>query len=235
MINKYVVLHREFNLNKKGRDFFVGDIHGQYDLLMIKLKSIAFNPLIDRLFSVGDIINKGEQSEACLSLLKKPWFFAVKGNHEELLLSMVNNPEVIEHLNKVGGQWLAAYADTPREIKYFIALIYLKTTLAMTVNTPWGRVGVIHAQAPDDWNDITQETISKEAQDHCVWGLSKYRLDNSCIIQNIDATVQGHVNCEATRTKGNQIWIDTLKQTGTLTIISAEDVFRLIQQGGVRE
>ena len=55
--------------NIKGRDFVVGDIHGHYDLLKTELKTVGFDKQKDRLFSVGDIIDRGPKSEECLTLL----------------------------------------------------------------------------------------------------------------------------------------------------------------------
>lgn len=40
--------------NTKGRDFFVTDIHGHFDLLVEKMREVGFSPANgDRLFSSG--------------------------------------------------------------------------------------------------------------------------------------------------------------------------------------
>ena len=54
--------------NAKGKDFIVGDIHGHYDLLMEGLERISFCKQNDRLFSVGDLIDRGPESLKCMSL-----------------------------------------------------------------------------------------------------------------------------------------------------------------------
>ena len=77
---------RKLPFNEKGRDFVVGDIHGCLDELIALLAHAKFNPKRDRLLSVGDIIDRGPKSEDALSLLEKPWFIAVRGNHEQMLL-----------------------------------------------------------------------------------------------------------------------------------------------------
>ena len=61
--------------NQRGRDFVVGDIHGWYGPLMAELEAVCFDPARDRLFSVGDLINRGPDSERCLLLTQEPWFF----------------------------------------------------------------------------------------------------------------------------------------------------------------
>ena len=70
--------------NHQGRDFFVGDVHGQLALLQAELEAVGFDRKRDRLFSVGDLIDRGSESLACLSLALEPWCHAVCGNHEML-------------------------------------------------------------------------------------------------------------------------------------------------------
>lgn len=78
--------------NTRGRDFIVGDIHGCLDELISLLAHARFNPKRDRLFSVGDLIDRGPKSAEALDLLEEPWFFAVRGNHEQMLLDHWQNP-----------------------------------------------------------------------------------------------------------------------------------------------
>lgn len=72
--------------NIDGRDFVVGDLHGCFDELGNLLKHVKFNPAIDRLFSTGDLMDRGPKSLECVSLLNKTWFYPVLGNHEDILL-----------------------------------------------------------------------------------------------------------------------------------------------------
>lgn len=39
------------------------------------------------MLSVGDLVDRGPDSIGCLKLLEAPWFHAVMGNHEQLLLN----------------------------------------------------------------------------------------------------------------------------------------------------
>jgi len=65
--------------NTLGRDFIVGDLHGCRSLLEDLLAEVAFDGARDRLFSVGDLVDRGPDSEGCLELLKEPWFYPVLG------------------------------------------------------------------------------------------------------------------------------------------------------------
>jgi hypothetical protein len=85
--------------NVDGRDFVVGDLHGCFDELAKLMTYVKFDPKRDRLFSTGDLIDRGPRSNDCLALLKKSWFYPVLGNHEDLILTKIKlkdagqNPE----------------------------------------------------------------------------------------------------------------------------------------------
>lgn len=43
--------------NTLGTDFVVGDLHGQYSLLMAELDGLGFDDAKDRLLCVGDLVD----------------------------------------------------------------------------------------------------------------------------------------------------------------------------------
>ena len=79
-------LHQRLPANTPGRDYIVGDLHGCLDLFQETLDHVGFNPDNDRVFSVGDLADRGPSSLKCLRLLNEPWFHAVCGNHEQMLI-----------------------------------------------------------------------------------------------------------------------------------------------------
>lgn len=84
------ILRVEHEENLIGRDFIIGDLHGSYHLLMKFMKLIGFNKEKDRIFSVGDLINRGVHSFKSLNLINEPWFFVVPGNHEGMFYSFID-------------------------------------------------------------------------------------------------------------------------------------------------
>lgn len=80
--------------NVDGRDFVVGDLHGCYDELMLLLEHVNFNKEQDRLFCVGDLIDRGPKPKECLELLHEKWFYPVLGNHETLLLEFIHKIKI---------------------------------------------------------------------------------------------------------------------------------------------
>ena len=108
---------RKLPTNVLGKDYIVGDLHGCIDLLERLLDEVQFNPERDRLFSVGDLIDRGPDSLACLQLLTKPWCYAVQGNHESMLLNFflpylqnhyLDNLDDVNDTNFIwnGGDWV---------------------------------------------------------------------------------------------------------------------------------
>lgn len=95
---------RELNSNRCGKDYFVGDIHGQYDKLQRAMAKTEFNPNYDRLFSTGNLINYGNDSLRVLSLLSQDWFFAVLGIQELYMLDALQREHYLGWYTQ-GGDW----------------------------------------------------------------------------------------------------------------------------------
>jgi serine/threonine protein phosphatase 1 len=223
---KHIKQHQFFTLNSKGTDFFVGDIHGEYDLLMKSLERVHFNFGCDRLFATGDLIDRGPQSAKCLKLLDTPWFHSVLGNHEALLITRDSDPDNLRLHLRNGGSWADNLTDTERSI--LLELIYGHMTLSMTIEYKEGSIGVIHAMSPNDWGELDQ-TINDWIP--YLWSTQKYQLalrKNSKAITNVNAVVHGHVGCNYIEMGSNQLWIDTLMSSGRLTLITASQVFSKI-------
>jgi serine/threonine protein phosphatase 1 len=68
--------------NTRGDDWVIGDLHGHVAKLREKMARKGFNPAVDRLFSTGDLVDRGPDSEGSAALLDEPWFYPVQGNHE---------------------------------------------------------------------------------------------------------------------------------------------------------
>jgi diadenosine tetraphosphatase ApaH/serine/threonine PP2A family protein phosphatase len=67
------------------RTLIIGDIHGCYGELQSLVEK--FDPAgNDRIFSVGDVINRGPESGKCISLLKQLNVKTIMGNHEHWYL-----------------------------------------------------------------------------------------------------------------------------------------------------
>jgi len=224
-----VITHKLIAENREGNDYFVGDIHGELALLMRTLQRCRFNFAKDRLFSVGDMIDRGPQSLNTLALLNENWFFAVLGNHEDMLLA--EDEHALTRLHKqAGGEWFYALELTQQAVCR--ALIQQHCSYALTVKTALGAIGVSHANAPADWHIFSDGSdIDGHLLNDLVWSTVPYsqvKKGELSQIDNIAVTIHGHVNCRQVVTNQNQLWIDTLRKTKRLTVLSAQQIFSVI-------
>ena len=59
--------HTFISRNPKGTDWLCGDLHGQHDALQNALFESGFDSAVDRLFLLGDVIDRGPKSKALLT------------------------------------------------------------------------------------------------------------------------------------------------------------------------
>lgn len=144
---------RKIPKNEVGRDFVCGDLHGAYDRLVAFMNHVGFDKTKDRMFSVGDLVDRGPDNEACLSLLREPWFFAVQGNHEQLMWDYYNGGKYGMYWAPNGGMWGHHYTDATAEGAEIRALADVATSLPvmLTVERQDGKFfHVIHAELAAD-------------------------------------------------------------------------------------
>lgn len=104
---------------RSGRDFVVGDLHGHREAFERELTRLAFDPTRDRVFSVGDLVDRGPDSLATLALVDEPWFHPVLGNHELTLLQALGccssrAPGRKDARPGPGSAWIADAVDRHR-------------------------------------------------------------------------------------------------------------------------
>jgi serine/threonine protein phosphatase 1 len=135
--------------NTQGRDFIVGDLHGCRRDLEVILLGAGFNPHRgDRLFSVGDLVDRGPDSWGCLKLLRQPWFYAVLGNHEQMLINACESgaDEQVALTVANGGGWAlgSLLKRDPELLAYVNLLKQLPHVLVVGPGVP-ERFNLVHA------------------------------------------------------------------------------------------
>lgn len=140
-----VIVRHEIN-PRSGRDLIVGDIHGHFTKLEGELHAIGFDESRDRLFSVGDLVDRGPESHLALDWLRRPWFHAVRGNHEEAAIGWHTGDLRDERLYRdYGAAW---NIDASAAIQHERALAFAQLPLGIELQTPEGLVGIAHADFP---------------------------------------------------------------------------------------
>ena len=203
-----------FSENTEGRDFAVGDIHGMFNSLEHLLHAIDFDTSIDRLFSVGDLIDRGSESYRALEFIREPWFHCVQGNHERLMLDAIHHPDDMDswlHIN--GGGWWLNVSDS---MKQEFADTFVEIPLAIEIHMPNAKVGIIHADIAhgEHWDDfVTKLDSDPKAVAHAVWSRNRIRMTEltgkPINVDGIDLMIVGHTPLKTAVQVGNVYYLDT--------------------------
>ena len=223
---------KRYSHNTTGRDFVVGDIHGCFELFHSALERVHFNPVTDRCFSVGDLIDRGPDSKAALSWLAKPWFHACLGNHEEMLLSATNDRGTRSTwIAFMGGEW---WVHTDVAVQTQFREVIERLPLALEVETAHGFVGIVHADVPEDmsWPHFTAALQARDtsACGTALWGRRRAHGIVNTSVSGVDHVICGHTISADRKphTVGNVHFIDTgaflMDGHSKLTLLPLDDL-----------
>ncbi|WP_375054999.1 metallophosphoesterase [Zobellella sp. DQSA1] len=213
-----------FTRNVRGRDFAIGDLHGCHEQLASRLTEADFDTGCDRLFSVGDLIDRGPDSLRCLQLVFEPWFFAIRGNHEQMMLDAFNHasPHALPLWYMNGGRWLLEHDQDKVAACARAALIHMP--YAIEVDVAGKRVGLVHAEVPDhDWHSL-QHPLSEPQFGQLLWARERIARRDPSAIAHIDLVLVGHSIVPAITRLGNTLYIDTgaFSSRGRLTLLEIQ-------------
>lgn len=238
--------------NNLGQDFFVGDIHGRFDPLMRQLSEVGFDFTRDRLISVGDLVDRGEQSEAVVGLLDQAWFFAVRGNHDQFILDqyeperiMLNGDyanysprDVHRKMAAFEADWFYALSELQRE-----AIAKKLMPLPYVLELPIGdyRIGICHAAVPsqfNDWASFIADLPQRNTRELTI-RLRKIAQNlakgKDRVLSGIDYTLHGHCTFNDPLFGQSSGFIDTFDRSGRLTLLSAGELIkRLSERAAIR-
>lgn len=217
--------------NANGRDFVVGDIHGQLDRLKAAMAHVDFDKKRDRLFSVGDLVDRGKDSYACLELLFEPYFFAVRGNHEQMALDALRaiGGAAWDNWISNGGEWI--YHEDVHEVQVIFGEAVKYLPFAREITLAGGkRVGLVHAEPPQDWKYIHEALRRQPAS--LIWNRSRFKNQDITQVGNIDAVLVGHTTVDAPLWLGNVAYLDTgaFTKEGSLTLV---EIQKLLQTNSI--
>jgi serine/threonine protein phosphatase 1 len=222
-------LVKRVSKNTKGRDIIVGDIHGCFTALAGALRGIGFDPEAgDRLFSVGDLVDRGPESLAVLEFLAQDFAHAVGGNHEAMASGYPGGDVDMGIYAANGGSWLIAL---DRETQREVAAVLGALPVAIELETDAGAVGIVHAECPfASWQEFTAALEDEEASEFrrdalmtaAQWSRTRIEIHDTSTISGVRAVVVGHTPLRESVTLGNTIYIDTMGwRGGKFTLLDA--------------
>ncbi len=210
---------KSYTANNNGRDFVVGDIHGHFKLLRSLLNQVKFNAEQDRIFSVGDLVDRGPDSEQVIAWLKEPWFHAVRGNHEQMIVECMSGCGDIARHTRNGGAWLY---DLPPIVQHDISRALDGLPVMIEVDLSDGqKIGIVHAEAPlllktDGWEEAKDsiacelgEEFQQLALKLALYSRTKIDRQDHSLIKGLDKLYVGHSTVSNVMSLGNVVYIDT--------------------------
>ena len=189
----------------------MGDIHGHFSVLKEGLRAIRFNVTRDRLFSVGDLVDRGPESPLAARWLAQPWFHAIRGNHEAMACGAAGSDDDAELHRNNGGEWLT---NLPKPERQALIDQLQALPLGMEVATAAGTVAIVHADLPsDDWQVVAAKLragqLSTSERDVCLWSIARHARRYAQPVAHARAVVHGHITVPRMEVLGNVYFIDT--------------------------
>ena len=192
-----------FEPNKIGNDYVFGDIHGMYDYFKYCLDKLNFDKTKDRVFCVGDLIDRSAENLQMMALLNEDWFFSVMGNHEQMFCEYMTG-EIDQHAYFYnGGEWTIIFPhDT--------LLPYYNIVKKLPIIIQVGNVGIVHADINYTyWNDFKEAIKDERNIANAIWGRNRIsrHIENNII--GIDKVILDHAVLSYPQELGNTLYIDT--------------------------
>ncbi|MET3654064.1 metallophosphoesterase [Dyella japonica] len=224
---------QRFERNRVGRDFVVGDIHGCFDLLSRAMDTVGFDESCDRLFSVGDLVDRGPSSHEAIDWIAQPWFHAVRGNHEQMAIGVAQGRHDHDNYLRNGGGWFLSLGDDRQKL---VAAVFDTLPIAIEIDHAVGRIGLVHADIwGESWDGFLRDMQSdlSNSKRHklvevALWSRSRIQAHQSgyptSSVSDLHAMFVGHTPVEKPLCLGNVVYIDTGAVFGrSLTLINIAD------------
>ena len=220
-----------------GRDFVVGDVHGEFPTLERLLAQVEFAPERDRLFALGDLVDRGPRSIDALAWMETGRIaLSVRGNHEQMLLERIELAETYPGKHTWAmHEWFARDVERASWGRWK-AMIYAMP-IAATIRTRVGAVGLVHATPTSRHWDTMLAKLSTGDRD-TMW-TAIYSTARACNdarraeyegvpidagIDGVRAVVTGHTVLADVATSANVWHIDTGAglPNGRLTLVQID-------------
>jgi len=205
---------KRFEKNTVGRDFVIGDIHGCFDAVIEILADVFFDEAKDRLFSVGDLVDRGPSSIEAIDWIAKPWFHAVRGNHEQMAIGVAAGKHDLANYMVNGGAWFLALEDSRQKL---VASILDTLPVCIEVDTDDGLVGIVHADiGGNDWAGFVSDLVApisnnrrKAMLEDALWCRDRIQGERSGNVDGLHAMYVGHTPVKQAMSLGNVVYVDT--------------------------
>lgn len=224
-----MIVYKKIIVPEDKRLFFVGDIHGAFDLYQKGCKDLGITDE-DVVISLGDLIDRGPKNfKSAMEFISKENRYAIMGNHEDMMVK-----GLLEGCRQNYECWMFnGGAETWEELggeEASIALASLLKDLPIILEVEYkGKtVGCIHGGIPEhyfkgmDWEEITIKSVANKRMPHqLIWDRSVIDIAKTQLqqgsnpeehigrIEGVDYVLHGHTPVKEPFIIHNRIYIDT--------------------------
>ncbi|GAB6260191.1 metallophosphoesterase [Photobacterium sp. 53610] len=218
-------MHEYLQLDTHDDIYFLSDPHGQFGLMQDVLDKVGFRfpengKVRDRLFILGDLIDRGPDSLRLLQTVQQnPAFYAIQGNHEQMAMQAIHegSDKALWLMN--GGRW---HEDCDQETLSEMLTFAASLPLCYTLQINGHQIGLVHAGVPEpyDWQAFTRQCdagcLTHEDLTYALWDRKAFSHDPDTNIAHIDAVLMGHNIVSGLKPKvcGNRVYIDGAMSMG---------------------
>jgi putative phosphoesterase len=146
----------------------ISDIHGNYDALKAVLKDIE-KLKIAKVYCLGDIVNYYYEPHKCIDILIKKKIQSIKGNHENILFSTLNNEAKKKYYSRIYGHSININI---RKLKYKHITFLKKLKKKLIIKIKNLKIILAHG-SPWNENVYIYPNFKKKIKD----SLAKYKAD----------------------------------------------------------
>ena len=150
--------------------YVVGDVHGRASQLKALISNLDYDPLSDRIILLGDLIDRGEDSPGVVNYAlelqaESPNFVCLRGNHEQMLLDLIEYGDLLWLVPENGGsltiaQYGCKYNEETSTLSLQIPIAHLEFFSAMLPffedeNAYYVHAGLTCGKHPSDCDEET--------------------------------------------------------------------------------
>jgi serine/threonine protein phosphatase 1 len=211
--------HITLPLDTTKRHFVIGDIHGRYDDLLQLLTLINYNEDTDMIYTVGDMIDRGDKSvEVFKFFTEQSNTWSCMGNHEAMV---IDKDYLDTWLNNGGGATLNSLSQHGLRKKWLKDKIRkLPYVIYVGEHNDPNAFRIVHAEIPAHIDDENFKFLLLERNEslliNLIWSrsfINYYKMSKDNTLETFEEqplkTFCGHTPLKSYIRVGNRFYIDT--------------------------
>ena len=221
------------HVNAEKRVFVIGDLDADYEKFLYALNSVDFDKENDVLISLGDVIDRGNDSLKLLDTFSLLGVHMVLGNHEHMMLEslIANDPVAYKLWVKNGGDW---HLREDTEKLNAACELLIACPLSILLDYKGEKIGLSHTISQhSDWNTIN--TNKEQLVGDYLWDRQVVKQDKLYTNRGVLFSIHGHNATEKPFWIFNTFHIDTNFKAGHPTIIELGQLINHFKLTPLRE